>query len=86
MKNLIRIYIALIILPSCSATKMPVMNGLEATRLIREFRPELPIIATTAHAQTGDKHRFLNAGCDDYLAKPIKIGELLALFQKYLNS
>jgi CheY-like chemotaxis protein len=63
--------------------KMPVMNGLEATRHIREFRPDLPIIATTAYAQTGDKHRFLAAGCDGYLAKPIKKEELLAVLKKY---
>ena len=63
--------------------KMPVMNGLEATRHIREFRPDLPIIATTAYAQTGDKHRFLAAGCDGYLVKPIKKEELLAVLKKY---
>jgi signal transduction histidine kinase len=63
--------------------KMPVMNGLEATRLIRGFRPELPIIATTAYAQTGDEQRFLDAGCNGYLAKPIKKDKLLALIQKY---
>jgi PAS domain S-box-containing protein len=63
--------------------KMPVMNGLEATRLIREFRPELPIIATTAYAQTGDEQRFLDAGCDGYLAKPIGKDRLLAVLKKY---
>ena len=63
--------------------KMPVMNGLEATQLIHEFRPELPIIATTAYAQTGDEHRFLAAGCDGYLAKPVKKESLLSLLQKY---
>ena len=66
--------------------KMPVMNGLEATKRIREFRHELPIIATTAYAQTGDEQRFLAAGCDGYLPKPIKKEKLLALFQKYLKS
>ncbi|MDZ7777045.1 MAG: PAS domain S-box protein [Bacteroidales bacterium] len=66
--------------------KMPVMNGLEATKRIREFRPELPIIATTAYAQTGDEQRFLAAGCDGYLPKPIKKEKLMALFQKYLKS
>jgi len=66
--------------------KMPVMNGLEATKLIREFQPKLPIIATTAHAQTGDKQGFLNAGCDSYLAKPIKKEELMGLIQKYFKS
>ncbi|MCA1760641.1 MAG: response regulator, partial [Bacteroidales bacterium] len=63
--------------------KMPVMNGVEATRLIREFRPELPIIVTTAYVQTGDEQRFLNAGCDGYLAKPIGKEKLLAVLKKY---
>ncbi len=65
--------------------KMPVMNGLEATRLIREFRPELPIFATTAYAQIGDEQRFLAAGCNGYLPKPIKKEKLLALIQKYFG-
>jgi len=65
--------------------RMPVINGLEATRLIREFRSELPIIATTAYAQTGDEQRLLTASCDGYLAKPIGKEKLLALLQKYLN-
>jgi len=63
--------------------KMPVMNGVEATKLIREFRPELPIIATTAYTQIGDEQRFLAAGCDDYLAKPILKDDLLELLYKY---
>jgi PAS domain S-box-containing protein len=63
--------------------KMPVMDGLEATRLIREFRPNLTIIATTAYAQTGDEHRFLASGCDGYLAKPIRKDDLLAVLKKY---
>ena len=62
--------------------KMPVMNGLEATKLIREFRPELPIIATTAYAQTGDEQRFLAAGCDGYIAKPINKDKIFNLLQK----
>jgi len=65
--------------------KMPVMNGIEATRLIREFRPELPIIAITAYAQTGDEQRFLQAGCNGYLAKPIKKDDLITLINKYIN-
>lgn len=64
--------------------KMPVMNGLEATQLIHKFRPELPIIAITAFAQTGDEHRFLDAGCDAFVSKPVKADKLLALLQKYL--
>jgi len=64
--------------------KMPVMNGLEATKLIREFRPELPIIATTAYAQTGDQHRFLAAGCSDYIAKPFTQEQLIYLLKKHI--
>lgn len=61
------------------------MNGIEATKLIRDFRPELPIIATTAYAQTGNEHRFLEAGCNDYISKPIKKEKLLSLIRKYVE-
>ncbi len=63
--------------------KMPVMNGIEATKKIREFRPDLPIIATTAYAQTGEKHRILSEGCNEYLAKPIMPSDILAMIKKY---
>lgn len=63
--------------------KMPVMNGLEATQLIHGFIPELPIIATTAYAQTSDEYRFLSAGCNGYLVKPVKRDSLLLLLKKY---
>lgn len=66
--------------------QMPVMNGIEATKQIREFRPELPIIATTAYAQTGDEHRFIDAGCSDYLPKPIKKEKLLCLIDQYVGN
>jgi PAS domain S-box-containing protein len=63
--------------------KMPVMNGVEATRLIREFRPELPIIATTAYAMTGDEQSLLEAGGNEYIPKPINKDKLLAALYKY---
>ncbi len=63
--------------------KMPVMNGMEATRLIREFRPDLPIIALTAYAQTGDEQRMLEAGCDEYYPKPILPEILKKLIGRY---
>jgi PAS domain S-box-containing protein len=63
--------------------KMPVMNGLEATEKIREFRHDLPIIALTAYAQTGDKHRILEVGCDEYLAKPVTPKNLLDIIKKF---
>ncbi len=56
--------------------KMPVMNGLEATHEIKSFRNELPIIALTAYAMSSDEKMALEAGCDAYLAKPIKKQDL----------
>ncbi len=59
--------------------RMPVMDGEEATRAIREGQagdPEIPIVALTAHALTGDRERFLAAGMDDYISKPFDPDEL----------
>jgi len=64
--------------------KMPVMNGIEATRLIREFKSDLPIIATTAYAETGDEHRLIEAGFNEYLPKPINLKQLNAIIKKYV--
>ena len=66
--------------------KMPVMNGLEAVKLIRKFRRDLPVIAITAYAQTGDEHRFLSAGFDAYLAKPVKKESIVSLIEKYSST
>ena len=65
--------------------KMPVMDGLEATRLIREFNPHIPIIAQTAFAIAGDQKRALDAGCNDYISKPIRKDDLDALIKKHLK-
>lgn len=63
--------------------KMPVMDGYEATKLIKKMRPELPVVAITAYGLSGDEHKSLEAGCDDYMAKPIKKEDLLAMVEKY---
>lgn len=63
--------------------KMPIINGIEATQLIREFRPHLPIVATTAYAQTGDEQKFITLGCNDYLVKPIKKDQLINMIERY---
>ncbi|WP_455592779.1 ATP-binding protein [Bacteroides sp.] len=60
--------------------KMPVMGGLEATKKIREFNTSIPIIALTANAFDSDKVNALNAGCNAFLAKPLKKSQLLDIF------
>lgn len=64
--------------------KMPVMNGLEAVRLIRESGVTTPIIALTAHAFDSDKSAALAAGCNDYLVKPVDKELLLATLKKWM--
>ena len=65
--------------------RMPVMNGHEATRIIREFNKEVIIIAQTAFALAGDREIAIEAGCNDYLTKPIDKAELLAIIDQYIK-
>ncbi len=64
--------------------QMPEMNGYEATKIIKKTNPKLPIIAQTAFAMSDDREKALDAGCDDYLAKPIKSKDLLHIVGKYI--
>ncbi len=64
--------------------KMPEINGLEAIKYIRLIRPELPIIAQTAYVMDNDKEVCLKAGCVDFLAKPIKPGQLLEMIARHI--
>jgi len=64
--------------------KMPVMNGMEASRIIKSLRGDLPVIALTAYAERDNEHKILEAGCDGYYSKPINRTELLSIIQKYL--
>lgn len=63
--------------------KMPVMDGLTATKEIRKFNAEIPIIALTAHAFDTDQHAALEMGCNEYLVKPVNKVKLMATLAKY---
>ncbi len=67
---------------------LPGIDGVEATQRIKglEGTQHIPVIALTANAMRGDRERFLAAGCDDYLSKPISMSELLEMLHKYLDN
>ncbi len=65
--------------------QMPEMNGYEATKEIKSFRPELKIVAQTAFAMSDDRSKALEAGCDDYLAKPIRSKDLIEMVNKFVK-
>lgn len=68
--------------------RLPVMDGYEATRQIRQLKhcKKLPIIALTANALQGDREACLNAGMNDYLAKPFKRADLHKVLERWLNA
>lgn len=65
--------------------QMPEMNGYEATQILKKQYPKLPIVAQTAFAMSDDREKAMGAGCDDYLAKPIKSKDLLNVVGKYIK-
>ena len=65
--------------------QMPEMAGYEATRQIREFNKQIVIIAQTAYGLPNDREKAIEAGCNDYIAKPIPKNELRALIQKHFG-
>lgn len=66
--------------------KMPDLNGLEATIEIKKVFPNLPIIAQTAYAMEEDEDASVKAGCNDYIAKPIRPENLLTMMSKHIGS
>lgn len=64
---------------------MPVLGGLEATKVIRKYNNKIPIIALTAHAMKGDRERFLEAGCTEYICKPLKQSKLFKKIEQCIR-
>jgi signal transduction histidine kinase len=65
--------------------KLPDIDGLELTRQMKANRPDLPIVAQTAFALSGDREKVLESGCDEYLAKPISRIKLLRVLSKFIK-
>lgn len=66
--------------------KLPVMNGFNAVKIIRETNKDIPIIAETAFAFPDDRMKSLEAGCNDYISKPFKRGELIDIILKNIKN
>jgi CheY-like chemotaxis protein len=65
--------------------KMPVLDGLEATKAIREKHPDLPIVALTANAFDSDRQLAMQAGCNDFLSKPVSSDICIKTIRKYIG-
>ena len=71
--------------------QMPEMDGVQATRIIRgssEFgaKAKIPIIAITAYAMQGDREKFLRAGMDGYITKPVQLSELVSVLDQVVGA
>ncbi len=66
--------------------QLPILDGYTATKEIKKIDSKVPIIAQTAHVMSGEREKCLEAGCDDYLAKPIRLQILMETLSKYLNA
>jgi len=64
--------------------QLPGINGYEVTKLIKAYNQNVPVIAQTAYALSGEKEHSLTEGCDDYIAKPFKKETLIEVLSKYL--
>ncbi|HEX7830949.1 MAG TPA: response regulator [Thermoanaerobaculia bacterium] len=66
---------------------LPGMDGLSVVRAMKaeERTSQIPILALTAHAMRGDKDRFLEAGCDGYISKPIDVKTFISSIERYLG-
>ncbi len=64
--------------------QMPIMNGIDSMNKIKGIRPDLPVIAFTAHAMMGDRGKYMKQGFNEYISKPVDVEVLYTLLDKYL--
>jgi CheY-like chemotaxis protein len=65
--------------------RMPDMNGLDATRIIKEVNPDIPVVALSAYAFDENIREAKAAGCDEFMAKPFRVEDLLDMVSKYVK-
>ena len=65
--------------------KMPIMDGLTATKQIKKMLPNLPVVALTANAFDSDRQQAMDAGCDAFLSKPVSATDCLQTIEKLLK-
>jgi CheY-like chemotaxis protein len=63
--------------------KMPLLNGIEATKIIKQRKPNLPIVIQSAYAMQTEREMAQLAGCDGYLTKPISKEDLMTMINKF---
>jgi len=65
--------------------QLPGIDGYEATRKMKKIKSGIPVIAQTAYAMQEDQNKSMEAGCDDYISKPIEINELMGKLGRFLQ-
>ena len=65
--------------------RMPKLNGYDATKQIKSYKPDLPVVSITAYAMSEDESKSLNAGCDLYISKPVRPTKLLSLLNDFIE-
>ncbi len=65
--------------------RLPDINGITVTRTIKQEKPSIIVIAQTAYAAASDMIACKNAGCNEYISKPINAAKMISLINKYLN-
>jgi two-component system, cell cycle response regulator DivK len=65
--------------------RMPEIDGYECTRIIKEKNPTMPVIAQTAYAMSAEREQTKDAGCDDYISKPMNMKDLIEKMSRFLK-